>query len=253
VISSASTIRLPIGKLLRQLAVKISSNFDLVTEKIHPQWHELLATEFSSQYFTDLHETISDQRAQGILIYPSSGLELRVLEMSPQDVQVVIIGQDPYHGPGEAMGLSFSVPRGIKIPPSLRNIYKEIQDDLGHIPPGHGDLSSWMDQGVLLLNSVLTVEHKKPGSHRKMGWQLFTDAIISCLSDHFENIVFMLWGNFAKSKIELINIDRHQILTSAHPSPLAGKKFFGNHHFSQANTYLEQHGKQSIDWSLPLL
>ena len=162
-----------------------------------------------------------------------------------------MLGQDPYHGPGQAMGLSFSVPRGVRVPPSLKNIYKEMATDVGTTAPRHGDLTSWAEQGVLLLNAMLTVEHKKAGSHRKIGWQQFTDKVIKTLSDRRDGLVFMLWGNFARSKKDLIDTGKHLVLEAAHPSPLARDAYMGSKHFSQANAYLQQHGLAPIDWQLP--
>jgi uracil-DNA glycosylase len=163
-------------------------------------------------------------------------------------VKVVILGQDPYHNPGEAMGLSFSVPRGIRIPPSLLNIYKELQTDLGIPVANHGDLSQWAKQGVLLLNAMLTVRAGQPASHQQIGWQDFTDAVIRKLSDEREGLIFMLWGNFAKTKKALIDTQKHHVLEAAHPSPLAKGAFFGCKHFSKANVLLEQSGQSGIDW-----
>lgn len=166
------------------------------------------------------------------------------------DVKAVIIGQDPYLNPDQAMGHCFSVPKTMKRPPSLLNIYKEINRDLGYDIPTHGDISPWADQGVLLLNAMLTVRKNEPGSHHKIGWQQFTDAVISKISEEKENVVFLLWGNFAKGKKALIDENKHLILESAHPSPLAGKAFQGNGHFSKTNTYLIEHGIEPIDWKL---
>jgi uracil-DNA glycosylase len=184
-------------------------------------------------------------------VYPAGGLIFNAFDTTPfQDVKVVILGQDPYHNPGEAMGLSFSVPQGIKTPPSLQNIYKEINADLALSIPTHGDLTSWAEQGVFLLNAILTVEKNLPASHQKIGWQFFTDAIIKKLSTERAGIVFMLWGNFAKKKKELIDTSKHLVLEAAHPSPLAGGAFFGCKHFSQANDYLKKNGAKTIDWSI---
>ena len=165
-------------------------------------------------------------------------------------MKVVILGQDPYHGPGQAMGLSFSVPRNVPAPPSLKNIFKEIEDDLGIRMSGSPDLEPWARQGVLLLNSVLTVRGGQPASHAGIGWTEFTDAVIRYLSDHCEGIVFMLWGNFARSKADLIDTSRHHVLLAAHPSPLARGAFFGCRHFSKANALLAAQGKEPIDWQL---
>jgi len=163
---------------------------------------------------------------------------------------VVILGQDPYHGPGQAMGLSFSVPDGVRTPASLRNIYKELHNDVGMEVPNHGNLTKWAEQGVFLLNAMLTVEARKAGSHKKIGWQTFTNAVIKAISDHHEGIVFLLWGNFAKGKKEFIDQMKHHVLESVHPSPLAGNGFQGNKHFSKTNELLEKQGRGIIDWSL---
>lgn len=169
-----------------------------------------------------------------------------------ENTKVVILGQDPYHGAGQANGLSFSVSKGIKIPPSLRNIFKELKDDVGVEYPGHGDLSSWAEQGVLLLNATLTVEEGKPGSHQKMGWEDFTDSVIEGISKHKKNVVFILWGAFAQQKEELINAERHCIIKSPHPSPFSARKgFFGSKPFSKTNAYLSENQKGKIDWNLP--
>ena len=162
----------------------------------------------------------------------------------------MIIGQDPYHGPAQAMGLSFSVPRSQKIPASLRNVYKELKTDVGADPPNHGDLSKWAKQGVFLLNAILTVRHKSPGSHKSIGWAQFTDAVIKKISSQKEGVIFLLWGNYAKSKKALINELKHHVLESVHPSPLAGNAFLGNKHFSKTNTILERSGLTPIDWKL---
>lgn len=217
--------------------------------KISPEWRQALSKEFESPYFDELSLTLKQAKNQGKVIFPPGHLIFHAYDkVAPQDIKVVILGQDPYHNPGEAMGLSFSVPKDIKVPPSLKNIYKELATDVGCKIPNHGDLSSWATQGVFMLNAFLTVEKNNAASHRNIGWQYFTDATIQYLSDHFEHIVFMLWGNFAKNKKTLINHSQHLILESAHPSPLAGNAFQGCKHFSQANAYLNKHGKKPIDW-----
>lgn len=218
---------------------------------IESSWKNLLAEEFTKPYFEEIKSTLLSEKKAGKTIFPKGSLIFNAYNYTPLDqVKVVIIGQDPYHNPGEAMGLSFSVPKGVRVPPSLKRIYKEINEDVGCPIPSHGDLSSWAEQGVLLLNAMLTVEMKKAGSHRKIGWQNFTDATISKLSGHKDHIAFMLWGNFAKSKSSLIDESKHLVLQSAHPSPLAGNAFFGNHHFSKANKFLESNGMPPIDWSI---
>ena len=219
--------------------------------KIEESWKKVLKNEFDQAYFEALITFIKKEKADGKIIYPPGSLIFNAFNTTPFDkVKVVILGQDPYHNPGEAMGLSFSVPKGVRVPPSLKNIYKELHSDLDVIAPGHGDLSSWANQGVFLLNAMLTVEHKKAGSHRKSGWQNFTDAVIRRLSEEKEGLVFMLWGNFAKSKSVLIDPNKHLVLKAAHPSPLAGGAFFGSRHFSQANAYLEEQGQQPIEWEI---
>jgi len=218
---------------------------------ISPEWRQALSKEFESPYFDQLSLSLKQAKAEGKTIYPPGPLIFNAYDtIAPDAVQVVILGQDPYHNPGEAMGLSFSVPKGVKVPPSLKNIYKELATDLGCAVPNHGDLSSWANQGVFLLNAFLTVEKNNAGSHRNSGWHYFTDATIQYLSDHFEHIVFMLWGNFAKNKKVLINGAKHLILESAHPSPLAGNVFQGCKHFSKANSYLKAHGRNEINWQI---
>lgn len=219
--------------------------------QIEGSWKIRLSHCFDKPYFQEIRSFLREEKSAGKLIYPPGKFIFNAFDRVPFDkLKVVILGQDPYHNPGEAMGLSFSVPKGIKIPPSLKNIYKEIKEDLGHAIPSHGDLSHWADQGVLLLNAMLTVEHKKAGSHRKIGWQSFTDDVIEVISKEQENVVFMLWGNFAKGKKTLIDTDKHLVLEAAHPSPLAGGGFFGSKHFSKANTYLKSMDKQPIDWQI---
>ncbi len=220
--------------------------------QIEPSWKEALEEEFSKPYFRTLIGFIKQEKADGKTVYPPGSQIFNAYNITPIDqVKVVILGQDPYHNPGQAMGLSFSVPRGVTPPPSLRNIYKEIHDSVGGETPDHGDLTAWAEQGVFLLNSMLTVERNQPGSHKRSGWQYFTDASIQAVSDRTEHTVFMLWGAFARKKAEGIDRGKHLILESAHPSPFsADKGFFGNGHFKQANEYLVAHGKGPIDWSL---
>ena len=220
--------------------------------KIEPSWKEALEAEFSKPYFGTLIRFIKEEKSAGKTVYPAGSLIFNAYDTTPIDkVKVVILGQDPYHNPGQAMGLSFSVPRNVTLPPSLRNIYKEIEDSLGIPPAGHGDLTKWAEQGVFLLNAMLTVERNQPGSHKRSGWQYFTDASIQAISERTEHTVFMLWGAFARKKAELIDRNRHLVLESAHPSPFsADKGFFGNNHFKLANEYLTSHGKEAIDWSL---
>ena len=218
---------------------------------IDDSWKLPLWKYFGDEKFDKIVHFIKSEKAAGKTIYPSGRFIFKAFDDTPFDkVKVVIIGQDPYHNPDEAMGLCFSVPKGIRVPPSLKNIYKEMASDINFSIPNHGDLSSWAKQGVFLLNAILTVEHKKPASHRKIGWQEFTDFVIKTISDKKDNVVFLLWGNFAKGKKTLIDTQKHLVLESAHPSPLAGKAFFDNMHFSQTNAYLEKHGKAKINWEL---
>ena len=219
--------------------------------QIESSWYEVLKDEFDKPYFQQIKLFLKSELKKGKAIYPPGQLIFNAFNATPFDqVKVVILGQDPYHGPGEAMGLCFSVPHGIRMPPSLQNIFKELHDDTGTNIPDHGDLSSWAAQGVFLLNAMLTVEHKKAGSHKKIGWQQFTDAVITKISELKEGIVFLLWGNFARSKKSLIDELKHYVLESPHPSPLAGGGFMGQHHFSKTNELLEQQGLAPIDWSI---
>lgn len=223
---------------------------DIDKVKIEYGWKEILKEDFLSPNFARVKENFLRAKAAGE-VYPPNALIFNAFNLTPFNaVKVVILGQDPYHGAGQAMGLSFSVPRGVKIPPSLQNIYKEIYDDLGIAEPNSGDLSYWAKQGVLLLNATLSVSAGQANSHSNFGWQEFTDAAISKLSERARNVVFMLWGNPAKAKASLIDASRHLVLTAAHPSPLARGAFFGCRHFSKANLYLAQHGKAPIDWDL---
>lgn len=218
--------------------------------RIENGWKEALREEFLSEYFAKIKENLLAAKAREI-VYPPGNLIFNAFNLTPfERVRAVILGQDPYHGAHQAMGLSFSVPRGVRIPPSLVNIYKEIKSDLGISEPASGDLSYWAKQGVLLLNASLSVGANRANSHSGFGWQIFTDAVIKILSARRQNLVFMLWGNFAKAKSALIDAQRHLILTAAHPSPLAGGAFFGCKHFSRCNEYLRAHGLGEIDWDL---
>ena len=218
--------------------------------RIESGWKEALREEFLSEYFAKIKENLLAAKAREI-VYPPGNLIFNAFNLTPfERVRAVILGQDPYHGAHQAMGLSFSVPRGVRIPPSLVNIYKEIKSDLGISEPASGDLSYWAKQGVLLLNASLSVGANRANSHSGFGWQIFTDAVIKILSARRQNLVFMLWGNFAKAKSALIDAQRHLILTAAHPSPLAGGAFFGCKHFSRCNEYLRAHGLGEIDWDL---
>jgi len=218
---------------------------------IETSWKNLLWQDIKQPYFDELNQYLHEAKKAGKKVYPPGKHIFRAFELTPlAEVKAVILGQDPYHNPGEAMGLSFSVPREVKIPPSLKNIYKEIERDLGHPLASHGDLTKWAQHGVLLLNAMLTVEHKKAGSHRKIGWQKFTDAVISRLSENKDSLVFLLWGNFAKSKKDLIDSEKHLILEAAHPSPLARNAFNNCKHFSKTNSFLRNNGQKEIDWCI---
>lgn len=217
--------------------------------QIEESWKQALADEFQQPYFAAIKDFLTREKQAGKKIYPPGPLIFNAFNHTPFDkVNVVILGQDPYHNPGEAMGLCFSVPKGVRVPPSLVNIYKEINADLGLPIPAHGDLTSWADQGVLLLNAMLTVEANKPASHQKIGWQTFTDAVIRRISERREGVVFLLWGRFAQGKKALIDEMRHYVLEAAHPSPLAGNAFSGCRHFSRTNEILEKQGKKPIEW-----
>lgn len=219
------------------------------TIDIEPSWHEVLRDEFEKPYFAGLVQFVKLQYAN-FVCYPPGKLIFNAFNQCPFDkVKVVLIGQDPYHEPGQAQGLCFSVGDGVKFPPSLRNIFAEIQSDLGIDVPQSGDLTRWAKQGVLLLNATLTVREHAAGSHQNMGWETFTDEVIRKVSEGRENVVFMLWGSYAQSKAKLIDASRHCVLKSAHPSPLSAYRgFFGNHHFSICNQYLQQHGMEPIQW-----
>ena len=217
--------------------------------RIEETWRRHLQTEFDAPYFAELVSFVRQEYQQG-RVYPPGRLIFNAFDQCPFDkVKVVIIGQDPYHEPGQAQGLCFSVPDGVQIPPSLINIYKEIEDDLGVKCPPSGDLTRWARQGVLLLNATLTVREHQAGSHQRRGWEQFTDAVIATLSRERDGLVFLLWGSYAQSKRMLIDSSRHLVLQSPNPSPLSAHRgFFGNHHFSQANAWLQSHGQQPILW-----
>lgn len=222
-----------------------------MTVKLEESWLNLLHDQFEQPYFAKIKQKLVEEKAQGNTVYPPGPRIFAALDLCPVDkVKVVIIGQDPYHGPGQAHGLSFSVPFGIQPPPSLVNIYQELHNDLGITPPQHGNLEKWEQQGVLLLNASLTVRAYTANSHSQIGWQIFTDTIIERLSQTRENLVFMLWGSFAINKKNLVAQNRgHLILTAPHPSPLSAYRgFFGCKHFSKANEYLKSKGLEPIDW-----
>lgn len=219
--------------------------------QIEKSWKEALGAEFEKPYFAALVQELHRQKQAGEVIFPPGGQIFKAFELCPLDkVKVVILGQDPYHGYGQAMGLSFSVPQGVEAPPSLKNIFKEIESDLGIRMSGSPDLRPWAEQGVLLLNSVLTVRAGQPASHSRIGWQTFTDAVIKTISDRCEGVVFLLWGNYARSKAVLVDKSRHHVLEAQHPSPLARGAFFGCRHFSATNEILAAEGKSPVDWKL---
>jgi uracil-DNA glycosylase len=217
---------------------------------IFPEWKEALKPEFEANYFQEIINFLKEEKANGEIIYPPGSKIFEAFNhFNLSDTKVVIIGQDPYHGPKQAHGLCFSVNKGIQKPPSLQNIFKEIQQDLGIDPPPHGDLTDWAKQGVLLLNAILTVRANNAGSHQKIGWETFTDAVIKTISEQTETTVFLLWGRFAHSKETLIDENKHFILKAAHPSPLSAYNgFFGCKHFSQTNEILKSVGKEPINW-----
>ena len=217
--------------------------------KIAPSWKGKLQEEFEKPYFQELTEFVRDEYKEH-KVYPPPGLIFNAFtHCSYDDVKVVILGQDPYHNPGQANGLAFSVAEGVTPPPSLQNIYKEISNEYDKPIPTTGNLERWADQGVLLLNATLTVRAHKPGSHQKKGWEEFTDAVIKKLSDEKKELVFILWGAYAQKKGSIIDETKHLVLKSAHPSPFAANRgFFGNNHFIKANEYLEKHGKKPIEW-----
>lgn len=225
------------------------AKFALMEVRIDPQWKDRLQEQFDQPYFASLVQFTRQAYANGP-VYPPASKIFAAFDTTPfDDVKVVILGQDPYHGPGQANGLCFSVNPGVPMPPSLINIFKEVSADTGAPMPVDGDLSRWARQGVLLLNATLTVEAHRAGSHQGMGWERFTDAAIKALSDGRDNLVFILWGAYAQRKGAVIDRTRHLVLESPHPSPLSAHRgFFGNHHFSQANAYLAAHGKTPIQW-----
>lgn len=217
--------------------------------KIDQSWKSALTEEFSKPYFESIAAFLK-KRIQETVVYPPASKIFEAFNLCPfNKVKVVILGQDPYHGPGQAHGLSFSVPEGIPKPPSLLNIHKELRLDLGIEPPQSGNLQHWAEQGVFLLNAILTVEASKPASHQKIGWEDFTNAVIKTISDQKEHVVFILWGAYAQKKIELIDTSKHCVITTVHPSPLsASRGFFGSKPFSKTNTYLTEHGIEPINW-----
>ena len=221
--------------------------------KMESSWKQHLLPQFQADYMQQLRQFLVQQKKAGKVIYPKGDEYFNAFNLTPFDqVKVVIIGQDPYHGPGQAHGLCFSVQQGVAFPPSLQNIFKEIHADLGLPIPKNGCLTHWAEQGVLLLNAVLTVEQSKAAAHQGKGWELFTDAAIKELNDNREGIVFLLWGSYAQKKGQIIDPKKHCVLKAPHPSPLSAHRgFFGCKHFSKANQYLESIGKSPIDWSVP--
>jgi len=218
--------------------------------QLEPGWKARLEPEFNQDYMQNLRSFLLKRKQQGAVIFPPGPLIFNALNSTPfEQVRVVILGQDPYHGPGQAHGLCFSVPEGIAPPPSLVNIYKELEMEFGKTPPAGGNLQSWAEQGVLLLNAVLTVERGQAGSHQGKGWETFTDRVVAALNDGKEGLVFMLWGSYALKKGGAIDRDRHLVLTAPHPSPLSAHRgFFGCGHFSRANDYLRQRGSEPVRW-----
>jgi uracil-DNA glycosylase len=223
------------------------------TVRLHPSWRERLGGEFAEPYMADLKRFLLAEREQGKRIFPKGSEWFRALDLTPpEQVRVVILGQDPYHGEGQAHGLCFSVRHGVRPPPSLINIFKEMESDLGIRPARHGFLEHWAKQGVLLLNSVLTVEMGRAASHREHGWERFTDRIVREVNEKADPVVFMLWGSYAQKKAAFVDRSRHLVLKAAHPSPLSAHSgFFGCRHFSKANAFLEGRGLEPIDWALP--
>ena len=226
---------------------------DMGKVQLHESWLSRLEGEFQKEYMHKLREFLVTRKQHQAVIYPPGDQIFNALNSTPfGQVRVVILGQDPYHGPGQAHGLCFSVQPGVRIPPSLANIYREIHADLGIAPPHHGYLQSWTEQVVLLLNAVLTVERGQAGSHQGKGWEVLTDAVVQLLNDEREGLVFMLWGSYAMKKGAVIDQRKHLVLKAPHPSPLSAHRgFLGCRHFSSANTYLQEHQQPVIDWSVP--
>lgn len=223
-----------------------------LSQQLDSSWLTLLNDEFQQPYMQQLQTFLKAEQQASKVIYPPEAKVFNALNSTAMDaVKVVILGQDPYHGPGQAHGLSFSVPEGVKVPPSLMNIYKEIHRDLGLPMPSNGCLHSWAEQGVLLLNATLTVEQANAGAHQKQGWETFTDKVIDLINEHCEGVVFLLWGAYAQKKGRFINTDKHCVLKAVHPSPLSAHRgFIGSGHFSECNAYLLEQGKCAIDWSV---
>lgn len=223
-----------------------------ILDSLCAEWKEAMQNEFKKKYFGKLAAFL-DQEFESEFVFPAKENIFSAFNLTkPEKIKAVILGQDPYHGMGQAHGLSFSVCKGVKIPPSLRNIFKELESDLGYPPPHHGNLESWAKQGVFLLNSTLTVRKSQAGSHKKQGWEEFTDAVINYLSEERESLIFMLWGKQAQQKIKLIDPNKHHLLVANHPSPLSAYKgFFGCKHFSRTNEIIENEGGEPIQWKIP--
>lgn len=221
--------------------------------RLEDSWKQRLGPEFEQPYMRQLKQFLQQRKSAGARIYPPGSLIFNALDSTPfESVRAVVLGQDPYHGPGQAHGLCFSVQPGVQTPPSLKNIYQAMQRDLGTQPASHGCLQAWAERGVLLLNAVLTVEAGQAGSHQGKGWERFTDRIVELLNQERDHLVFMLWGSAAQRKGAVVDESRHLVLRAPHPSPLSAHRgFFGCKHFSRANQYLEQHGLEPVDWSLP--
>jgi len=236
---------------LNLLCVKSLAMQESKKPEIHESWYRVLKDEFEKEYFKSLRNFLVEEKTRYV-VYPPGPMIFNAFNTTPlDDVKVVILGQDPYHGPGQAHGLCFSVQKGVQAPPSLVNIFKEISSDLGLPRPTHGDLTSWAKQGVLLLNATLTVREHQAGSHQRRGWETFTDAAIKAVSDHLSGVVFLLWGNYAQAKVSLIDTTKHHVLKSVHPSPLsASRGFLGCRHFSKTDELLLAQGKLPIDWRL---
>ena len=227
----------------------------LARVQLEPSWKAVLAPIFLQPYMANLRQFLAEEKKQGKTIYPPAAEYFNALNTTPLNkVKVVILGQDPYHGVGQAHGLCFSVRRGVPIPPSLHNVYRELHNDVGATPVRHGDLTTWAEQGVLLLNSVLAVQAGMPASHQGRGWELFTDEVIKVLNEQCQNLVFLLWGSYAQKKGQHIDTQKHLVLKAVHPSPMAANRggFFGCKHFSQTNAYLTEHHLEPIDWALPV-
>jgi uracil-DNA glycosylase len=235
---------------MSQLALSTASDEKAPAPKLPEDWLKVIGSEFDKPYMAKLKEFLKQEKAAGKTIYPKGSEIFNALDKTPfKDVKVVILGQDPYHGPNQAHGLSFSVRKGVRLPPSLMNIYKEIQSDLGLKMPPSGDLTGWAKQGVLLLNATLTVQEANAGSHQNKGWEEFTDAVIRAINDQGEHVVFMLWGSYAQKKGAFIDRKKHLVLESVHPSPLSAHRgFLGNKHFSKANEYLKAQRITPIEW-----